>query len=147
MFKRKKHGGFCLKNENQNITELFSLNTSPDILLVAHRTDNTYQAYVGERILDKIKTIDHEKLCRLSDEYNVHCRTNRDGCFYIATLELERPKTTISTEQFIMDISNNFIGFREALPKILGGVRTKKLTAAEIYEVFTGFPKETMISF
>ncbi len=112
---------------------------------MADRKESLYEVYAGERILDKIEKLDIEKLCRLTEEYKVRRIENRNGCFYIATIALERPNTSISTEQFLIHIADKFAVFREALARILGEVRTTTLTAPEIFEVITGFPKHTLL--
>ncbi len=123
--------------------EYFSLKVLPNILWIADRGKSIYKAYSGELILDKIGKPDVEELCRFDEEYSVHRIDNGYDCIYLATLELKIPHTSITHQQYIRQIADKFAIFRESLAKILGGVKTRPLTVAELFERITGWPKET----
>ena len=134
-------------NETQNyesIMEFHTLDALPNILFMVDHDEPAYMAYAGEMILGSTGTVDIKGLCDLGEKYGLSGHASQGGCFYIASITLERPQTMMTMEQFIINITHSFVTFRKTLPTILGGAITKILTAAEIYEVLTGFPKESL---
>lgn len=134
---------FHLNRDNsiKNITEktFFSPDVLPNTLLIADRENSSLTAYSGVLILDKNEVPDIEKLLRLHDEYSVCRIDNRNGCIYLASLELDYMSLRTDTQQqYIMQISDYFAAFRMALATTLSGIRTRPLTVDELIARFTG---------
>ena len=125
------------------IKEFYFLEVLPNILLWADREESSIKVYAGEEILDKSEDPDTEKLLRLHEEYSVRRMDYRNGCIYLAYLELEIPNTPMradTQQQYITKISDYFNAFRETMATTLSELRTRPLTVDEIIKRITGLP-------